>query len=67
MERVHQEYIDACAMKEGGTEEIGEISFGTHDEKYIWKREWFIDTIELPFEDMTITCPIRYEDVLRKQ
>lgn len=67
MERVHQENINVCAMKEGGTEEIGETSFRTYDEKYAWKSEWYIDTIVLPFEDTTVTCPIRYEDMLRKQ
>lgn len=33
-------------------------------QKKVYKKEWFNDICELPFEDTTILCPIRYEDYL---
>ena len=33
-------------------------------QKKVYKKEWFEGTCELPFEDTTITCPIRYDDYL---
>lgn len=30
----------------------------------VFKKEWFADVVELPFEDMMITCPVNYHDFL---
>ena len=60
-------YMEACAMVKGDTEEVGETSFRTHEDKYIWPREWFRETIELPFEDTTVVCPRYYDEVLTRQ
>ncbi|MBQ8550958.1 MAG: LicD family protein [Clostridia bacterium] len=36
-------------------------------DRYIWDKSDFAETVELPFEDMTITCPKEYDKVLRKR
>ena len=33
-------------------------------QKKVYKKEWFHDVCELPFEDTNITCPIMYHDYL---
>ncbi len=68
IEQIKQLYMDACAMaEEDETDEIGETTFRTHNEKFIWKRKWYDETIELPFEETTISCPKMYEEILTKQ
>ena len=68
IEQVKSIYMDACAMVDGEDyEEIGETSFRTHNERFIWRREWYEETIELPFEDTTIQVPKMYAEVLTKQ
>lgn len=36
----------------------------SHVKKMIYKKEWFSEIIEIPFEDITIYCPTLYEDML---
>ena len=69
IEQVKQRYIDACAIVGEGEDydEIGETAFRTHDERFIWKRTWYEENIELPFEDTTIACPKKYNEILTKQ
>ena len=67
IEQIKQKYIDACAMVEGVTEEIGLTACRTHYSKLIWKREWFNDVIELAFENTTISCPKYFDEVLTKE
>ena len=33
----------------------------------MWNTEWYDQSIELPFENTTISCPMEYEKVLEKQ
>ena len=67
IDQIRQMYMDACAMAEGtDADEIGTTTFKTHDERFLWKKSWFEETIELPFEDTTITCPKEYDKVLTK-
>ena len=67
IELIKQEYIDACAMVEDETDEIGLTACRTHYSKLMWKRKWFSETIELPFENIAISCPKMYDEVLTKQ
>ena len=60
-------YLNACAMIDYPTREIGATSSRIHQENLIWDAEWYLDTIELPFENTTICCPLQYERVLDKQ
>ena len=59
-------YLEACDYKNDKTIEIGETSFRTFNEKFIYLREWYKEDIELPFEDTTIICPKDYDKVLTK-
>lgn len=64
--KVKQLYIDACAIENGNTENIGMTSFRTNSEKHIWEKKCFVNSIELPFEDIAISCPIGYDEILSK-
>lgn len=43
------------------------IGFYGYDYKYIWNKKWFKETIDLPFEDITIACPKEYHKLLTKR
>ena len=64
--QVKQLYMDACNNMVGNGELIGMTSFRTHSEKLMWPKEWFEETIEIPFEDTTIPCPKEYDAILTK-
>lgn len=64
---IKQQFMDLCADVQDDYDEIGETSFKTFDEKYIWKKEWFDDVVEAPFEDTSISCPCCYDEILTKQ
>ena len=36
-------------------------------EKHIWKKEWFDESIRMPFENIQINVPKGYDDRLRKE
>ena len=64
---IKQMYLDACMIAEGTNfDEVGQTSLKIQDEKLIWKQSWFDETIEVPFEDITICCPKRYDEILTK-
>ncbi len=44
---------------------IGMSAFYGLQNKFIWKKEWFNETIELPYEDITISCPKDYDALLK--
>lgn len=67
IEQIKQLYFDFCNYKNSSSKEIGQTSFRTHNPHFMWNREWFEDTIELPYEDTTISCPKMYEEFLKKQ
>ena len=64
---IKQLYMDACSDIGGEFDEIGCTSFRTFNEKLMWDKTWFSKTVELPFEDITISCPIQFEKALTKQ
>lgn len=41
------------------------ISALYYEDKYIWQREWFQETLDLPFEDIMIKCPKEYDSLLK--
>lgn len=67
IEQIKSMYIEACYDVPGDSDIIAETSFKTYNEKFMWKKEWFADTIELPFENTTISCPAMYDEVLKQQ
>ena len=60
-------YFERCAAIKEPTGIIGAVSFRTFDAKNMWKASWFEETVELPFENTTITCPKYYDEVLTVQ
>ena len=60
-------YLNACAMKDGHTREVGATSSRVHQPNLMWDSELYNDFIDLPFESTTIRCPSKYEKVLDKQ
>lgn len=68
IQHIKQMYIDACAMyNDCDSDQVGLTAFRTHYEKLIWKKEWFDDTVELPFENTSVSCPKGYDELLTKQ
>lgn len=59
-------FLNECVYDDDCTDEIGETSFRTYDEKFIYKREWYSESIEMQFEDTTILCPKRFDEILTK-
>lgn len=50
-----------------GSENIGIIGFYGYQPKFIWKKDWFKETVEIPFEDITISCPKEYDLILKQR
>lgn len=60
-----ENYLEACVWSHN-TKEVGTTSSRCHKPTLMWNAEWFEKTIELPFENTTITCPAGYEKILEK-
>jgi len=46
---------------------IGLTGFYGYKDKFIWDKADFAETVELPFEDITIACPKEYDKILRNR
>lgn len=60
-------YLNACAMVEGETKEVGATSSRVHLPTLMWDSKLYDAYVDLPFENTTIRCPAEYEKVLDKQ
>jgi len=60
-------YLNACAMEDGKTKEVGATSSRVHLPSLMWDSNLYESYIELPFETTTIRCPMEFEKVLDKQ
>ena len=67
IEEIKWAYLNACAMTEGKTAEVGATSSRVHLPTLMWNASWFDNYVELPFENTTIRCPADYDKVLTKQ
>lgn len=65
--RLREDYLEACASETHRTKEVGATSSYCHRPDLMWNTEWYDQSIELPFENTTISCPMEYEKVLEKQ
>ncbi len=46
--------------------EVGLTSFLPYNDRYIWRRQIFEDSpVDLPFENITVPCPIAYDEFLK--
>lgn len=64
---VSEKFLSACSSGGTNSERVGVISFLGMREKYIFKREWFRETISLPFEYINIDCPSGFDPLLHHQ
>lgn len=60
-------YLEACSMTKRRKKELGATSSRCHLETLMWDSLWYDKTVELPFENTTISCPFEYDKVLTKQ
>lgn len=67
IEQLRTLYLKTCGIIKDRTSEVGLSSFRLNHSRYIFKREWFEETINLPFENTTIRCPKQYDEVLTKE
>ena len=58
-----QKYVSKY-NKDSSCVNFGCISSFYQIERFIVKKEWFDEVIELPFENTSIVCPLNYEEVL---
>lgn len=67
LRELKQLYLDLCGQNKEPTKYIGVTAFRTFAPNLIWKTEWFDSTLEMPFEDITVTMPAGYEEMLTAQ
>ena len=67
IEQIRRMYLDKCAMfNDKNTKRIGITSFRANKPQWWWDRKWFEETVELPFENVTIQCPKCFDEKLTK-
>ena len=64
-EQLCEKYLRACSVKDSS--KVGLLPFLRFRDKYIWPKEWFKESVSLPFEDMLVSCPKEWDKVLRHQ
>jgi len=67
IEQIKRAYLDACAVSDSPQRELGATASRIHLPTLMWDTAWYANYIDLPFEGTTISCPLCYEEVLRKQ
>ncbi len=60
IQQIKELYYKYCAIQQEPTEEVAVTSYRVNDPINTWKTEWFNETVELPFENTTITVPKGY-------
>lgn len=63
---IKTKYLEACAKVSEDSDEFGATSYRAHLARFIYKKEWFKETIFLPFENISIISPKEYLEVLTK-
>ena len=58
LDEVSQLYSDA------GSTEITEVYYWINRRSLVWQKEWFLETVELPFENITLPVPKEYDKIL---
>ena len=66
--KVFRFYENYCARyNKSKYERVSYIAYSRGKEKHKFRREWFDDIVEMPFEFMTIPCPVGYDGRLKKE
>lgn len=63
--KISQKYLRACSNGDNNSEYVGLVPFFGFQEKFIFRRSWFEETIDFPFEYVRITCPAGYDEILK--
>ncbi len=63
---VSKKFLNACAMAKD-YDRVGLLSFSKFNQKWIWKKEWYQESVTLPFEYTSIVCPKEYDLILKQQ
>lgn len=58
-------YLKVCSSAKE-FDSIGLLSFSSFNERFIWPKDWFRESVILPFEFLSIPCPGCFDEVLRK-
>ena len=66
-EELGDKYLKICSIAGNKTKRVGVTSFRPGKKNLIWDRTFFEETIDLPFENRMIKCPIKYDERLRVQ
>ncbi len=67
IEKIRGMYLEKCAMfNDKFTKRVGITSLRANKPQWWWNSEWFAETVELPFENVTIQCPKYYNEKLTK-
>ena len=64
---IKRRYIETCSVIESRTKYVAPLAFRANNPKTTWPREWFDETIMLPFEDILLPCPKQYISMLDHQ
>lgn len=62
-----EKFLHSCSSGGESSNCVGLIPFLGFQDKYIFKRSWFKESVDLPFEYISISCPSEYDNVLKHQ
>ena len=66
--KLFKKYEELCAKyNDSGYDRISYVCFSRGKEKNMFRREWWDETIEMPFEFTTIPCPAGYDGRLTQE
>ena len=66
-EKLCKQYMDTCNLEKNKTKRVGITSFDPGNKKLVWPSEWIEKTVYLPFEDIELPAPHKYEEILTAQ
>ncbi|MBR5683120.1 MAG: LicD family protein [Ruminococcus sp.] len=66
-DKICRRYLSVAKCEKGRTKKVGVTSYTPGYAKYTWDRALFEKTVDLPFEDRTISAPYKYEERLTVQ
>ena len=63
--RLCQRFLNVCARAKH-YDEVAMLPFSSFNKRWIWRKEWYKDSIIIPFEHLEISCPKDYDPILRQ-
>lgn len=65
-DKICRKFIKTATKVGPETKRLGYVTVFPGNKRFIWNREWFDGTVELPFEDRMIPCQTGYEKRLEQ-